>query len=175
MYRVIRRSFARFGFGQLERLISTLWVGSLWTTGYFAAPTLFITLADRTLAGTIAGSLFRTQAWVSLACAALLLLIYSCRQRQAKRDAKLSPDLLLVITMLVCTVIGYFGLQPFMAAIKESAAASSGMTQDARRDFLILHGAASSIYLIQSLLGVFLVINQTATKTNPIRSPAISP
>ncbi|MCE2832533.1 MAG: DUF4149 domain-containing protein, partial [Oxalobacteraceae bacterium] len=44
-------------------LLVTFWVGSLWTVGYLAAPTLFATLPDRALAGSIAGSLFRVEAW----------------------------------------------------------------------------------------------------------------
>ncbi|HEX7634207.1 MAG TPA: DUF4149 domain-containing protein, partial [Noviherbaspirillum sp.] len=48
-------------------LIATLWVGSLWTVGYLVAPTLFATLSDRALAGMIAGSIFRLEAWLSVA------------------------------------------------------------------------------------------------------------
>jgi hypothetical protein len=33
----------------------------LWAVGYLAAPTLFATLSDRVLAGTIAASLFKNQ------------------------------------------------------------------------------------------------------------------
>ena len=57
-------------------LLVTFWVGSLWTVGYLAAPTLFATLPDRALAGSIAGSLFRVQAWVSVGCGLLLLLLF---------------------------------------------------------------------------------------------------
>ena len=56
-------------------LVATLWAGSLWGVGYIAAPTLFAVVPDRVLAGTIAGSLFNTQAWVSIACGVLMLLL----------------------------------------------------------------------------------------------------
>ncbi|HEY0845985.1 MAG TPA: DUF4149 domain-containing protein, partial [Noviherbaspirillum sp.] len=56
-------------------LIATLWAGSLWTVGYLVAPTLFASLADRVQAGMIAGRLFRIEAWLSVACAAALLLL----------------------------------------------------------------------------------------------------
>lgn len=147
-------------------LIATLWVGSLWTIGYVVAPTLFATLADRVLAGTIAASLFRIEAWLSLACA-LVLLVLHVRNR-APDDAgrptslpamlsKLTP-LKLILAMAACTLIGYFGLQPFMATIREAAAASGGMAGEAKRNFGMLHGAASGIFLVQSLLGVALVL-----------------
>lgn len=138
-----------------QPLIATLWVGSLWTVGYLVAPTLFATLADRTLAGTIAGSLFRIEAWVSLACALALLLIM---WRTAPKTPQGSILMRLVLGMLVCTLIGYFGLQPFMAAIREASAASGGMSADAKMQFGTLHGAASGIFLLQSLLGVALIL-----------------
>ena len=52
----------------------TLWVGSLWTVGGLVAPLLFAQLADRNLAGNIAGILFTGQTWLGVACAAYLLL-----------------------------------------------------------------------------------------------------
>lgn len=140
-------------------LVATLWVGSLWTVGYLVAPTLFATLADRALAGTIAGSVFRAEAWLSLACAVSLLLLLRRSPENfpdAGRTGRWSP-LWLVIAMALCTVIGYFGLQPFMATIRE-AAAGREITGDARLYFGLLHGAASVIYLLQSLLGVALVL-----------------
>ena len=136
-------------------LIATFWVGSLWTVGYLVAPTLFATLADRALAGTIAGSLFRIEAWVSLACAVTLLLIMWRAAPQVPNRSTLSR---LVLGMLACTLIGYFGLQPFMAVMREASAASGGMSADARMQFGALHGAASGIFLLQSLLGVALIL-----------------
>ena len=65
----------------------------------------------------------------------------------------------LVIAMLLCTVIGYFGLQPFMAELRSIAAQSGGVMDDAVRSrFGLLHGAASAIYLIQSVLAFGLVL-----------------
>lgn len=136
-------------------LVATLWVGSLWTVGYLVAPTLFATLADRALAGTIAGNLFRIEAWISLTCALTLLLIM---WRTAPQTSNRLTLLRLVLGMLACTLIGYFGLQPFMAAIREASAASGGMSTDAKMQFGTLHGAASGIFLLQSLLGVALIL-----------------
>ncbi len=139
----------------LRALLVTLWAGSLWTVGYLAAPTLFATLADRTLAGSIAGSLFRVEAWVSVVCGLSLLLLLFADRGFAKRRG----CIILVVLMLVCLSVGYFGLQPFMAALKETAVANGGvMTDAARARFGMLHGVASVIYLIESLLAVFLVL-----------------
>jgi hypothetical protein len=141
---------------RIRLLLVTLWVGSLWTIGYIVAPTLFATLSDRVLAGTIAGSLFRIEAWLSVACAIGLLLMFR-RERWKEGEGKVR--LLLVLAMLVCTLLGYFALHPFMAALRETAGPDGVMNSDARTQFGILHGVSSGIYLIQSLLGVILVFN----------------
>ncbi len=146
----------RFYFLRLARtLLITLWAGSLWTVGYLAAPLLFATLPDRTLAGTIAGSLFRAEAWLSLACGILLLAIF-------RSDSTLQSRTIctrIVIVMLVCVVVGYFGLQPFMAEIRAAAAQAGGVMDDAMRmRFGVLHGVASVIYLLQSLAAIVLVL-----------------
>ena len=139
----------------LRTLLVTVWVGSLWTIGYLAAPTLFATLADRALAGSIAGSLFRVEAWVSLACGLSLLALLFADRSFAKRRA----CIVLVVLMLVCLSVGYFGVQPFMAALKETAVSNGGvMTEAARARFGMLHGVASVIYLVESLLAVVLVL-----------------
>ncbi len=69
----------------LRTLLVTLWVGSLWAIGYLAAPTLFATLADRMLAGSIAGSLFRVEAWLSVVCGLLLLGLFGLRHGAGRR------------------------------------------------------------------------------------------
>lgn len=139
----------------LRTLLVTLWVGSLWAIGYLAAPTLFATLADRMLAGSIAGSLFRVEAWLSVVCGLLLLGLFYADRGFAKRRT----CLLLVAGMLGCVAVGYFGLQPFMAELKATAVANGGVMDEAvRARFGMLHGVASVIYMLQSLLGVGLVL-----------------
>jgi len=136
-------------------LLVTLWAGSLWTVGYLAAPLLFATLPDRTLAGTIAGSLFRAEAWLSLACGMLLLAIFRSDTTLQSRAICIR----IVIGMLICVVVGYFGLQPFMAEIRAAAAQAGGVMDDAMRmRFGVLHGLASLIYLLQSVVAIVLVL-----------------
>lgn len=139
-------------------VIVTFWVGSLWTVGYVVAPTLFATLADRTLAGTIAGSLFRIEAWLSVVCALLLLLLFKQKNGGMMEGESSRVPVMLVVGMLICTLIGYFGLQPFMAELRQSVVPGETMAGDARTRFAVLHGISSAIYLVQSVLGVALVI-----------------
>lgn len=139
-------------------LITTLWVGSLWTIGYVVAPTLFATLSDRALAGTIAGSLFRTEAWLTIVCGLVLIILFGYRIHDD--SAPLRKTLLwLTLCMVTCTLVGYFGIEPFMAGLREAALETGGvMNADSKMKFGLLHGIASGVYLLQSLLGVGLIL-----------------
>ncbi|MFI4940703.1 MAG: DUF4149 domain-containing protein [Burkholderiales bacterium] len=138
---------------RVRLLVATLWVGSLWTIGYVAAPTLFATLFDRVLAGTAAGNLFRVEAWLSIMCGALLLALQIWQDKHVRsREARLMG------AMLACTLIGYFCLQPFMAALREAAGPAGVMASDGKLKFAVLHGVASGFYLIESLLGGALIL-----------------
>lgn len=137
---------------RLSQLLLTVWVGSQWTIGYMVAPVLFATLADRVLAGTIAGQLFHLEAWVSVFAACVLLVLAWSEQRKL--------FMRLVLAMLACTLLGYFGLQPQMAALRAAAAATGGvMLGEVKAQFGMLHGISSAIYGVQSLLGVALILS----------------
>jgi hypothetical protein len=144
---------ARF-FPALRLIVTSLWAGSLWTVGYLVAPVLFSTLPDRVLAGSIAGSIFRIEAWLSLGCGLVLLAMIVFDDASRERRSLLR----LIVVMLLCVMVGYFGLQPWMAALREAAGPSGVMEGAARTQFGILHGVASLIYLFQSLLASVLVL-----------------
>lgn len=153
-------------------LVAALWAGSLWTVGYLAAPTLFATLSDRVLAGTVAASMFRAEAWVSIACALVLLLLMwisagagsgaglfaSSAANYAAKSRRMV--MIIVLTMLACTLVSHFGLQPSMAALRAAAGPGGVMEEGARNQFGVLHGISQGIYLVQSLLAVWLVVKQ---------------
>lgn len=141
---------------RIQLVIATLWVGSLWTVGYMVAPTLFATLPDRTLAGAIAGRLFCVEAWLSVFCAIALiaLTLFS-----AGINDRLRKYLLALLTaMLTCVLIGYFGVQPFMAALREGMAGGNVVNSASKTQFGILHGVSSAFYLTQSFLGIVLIL-----------------
>jgi hypothetical protein len=132
-------------------LITTAWVGSGWTVGYLVAPTLFRTLPDSAQAGTIAGQLFQVQAWFSVACAVILM---GMARYEHVRISRLIPG------MLICTLLGYFALHPFMAHLREL-----GLNDpDVKWQFGVLHGLSSGIYLMQSILGAMLVLSARPLK-----------
>ena len=58
----------------LYSIAVTAWVGSLMAIGFIAAPLLFARIADRTVAGALAGDMFSITAWVGLACGTYLVI-----------------------------------------------------------------------------------------------------
>jgi hypothetical protein len=138
-------------------LLTALWAGSLWSVGYLAAPTLFATLSNRMLAGSIAGSLFRVEAWLSMLCAVVLLGLLKWDQRKIAGNA-LRILVGTILGMLCCTLLLHFGLQPLIADLRNAADASGLMPAEIQSRFGILHGISSGIYLIESLLAIVLVL-----------------
>lgn len=145
---------------RMRFLVATLWAGSLWTIGFIVAPTLFGTLSDRVLAGNIAGSMFRAEAWLSIACALVLLALlqWGAGALELKRRRLLGA---LVLSMLVCALLSHFGISPLMAELKAQAQGSSGIMDEAMRSrFGMLHGVSTLIFAVQSLLAGVLIWKQ---------------
>lgn len=133
----------------------TLWVGGLLAIGYIAAPVLFASLGDRQLAGLVAGKLFALIGWVGLGSAAYLLIFLIGRWggRVFKRAV-----FWLVILMALMTAASQLGIQPLMAQLKADALPREVMESVLRDRFATWHGVSSILYLIQSLLGLWLVV-----------------
>ena len=133
----------------------TLWVGGLWAIGYIAAPVLFSSLGDRQLAGLVAGKLFSLIGWIGLGSAAYLLLFLLVRQGgQVFKGAVFW----LVLSMAVLVAASQFGIQPLMAQLKADALPREVMASVLRDRFAAWHGISSILYLVQSLLGLWLVV-----------------
>lgn len=133
----------------------TLWVGSLWTIGYVVAPTLFATLADRQMAAMLAGKLFVLIGWIGLGCAAYLLIFMLLRLGRAALGRW---SFWLVALMLGLTAISQFGINPLLAQLKADALPREVMESVLRDRFVTWHGIASILYLLQSLLGLLVVM-----------------
>ena len=133
----------------------TLWVGGMWAIGYLAAPVLFASLGGRQLAGMLAGKLFAWIGWIGLGSAAYLLLFLMLRAGgQVFRRAVFW----MVLLMALMTVASQFGIQPLMAQLKADALPRAVMESVLRDRFAAWHGVSSILYLVQSLLGLWLVV-----------------
>jgi MFS family permease len=145
----------------LYNIAVTLWAGGMLAVGYLAAPVLFSQLADRSLAGAVAGAMFSAIAWVGLACGTYLVLFILVGK--GWRAIK-SGVFWIVVLMLTLTVAGHFGVQPILAQLKADALPRQVMESALRDRFSTWHGVSSALYLVQSLLGIALVILQERGK-----------
>lgn len=142
----------------LHAIVISVWVGGQAAIGYIAAPMLFSQLTDRMLAGNLAGAMFSVMAWVGLGCGAYLLLYLALTQGVAVRR---SPAFWLVVTMVAVTLAGHFGIGPILAQLKAEALPQPVMESALRERFALWHGASSLLYLLQTLLGMALVVQQS--------------
>lgn len=138
-----------------ERILLTLWVGGMWAVGYIVAPTLF-NMLEKTVAGNVAGQLFTIMSYVGLVCGTLLII-----GTMNRLGAQVTQHWVFwaLVVMVVLVLIGQFVLQPMMAELK-----ATGITDLNRSEFGKLHGIASVLFLINSLLGLALVASAVRTE-----------
>ena len=136
-------------------LVAAFWAGALWVLGYVAAPSVF-GIVSGPLAGDIVGGFLRRMAWISIACAVLMLVL-----------VRLSPDLdsgrrrylhLLVLAMLACALVMFVGLQPAMAALREAAGPGGVRASPMWTQFAVMHGVSQLFHLIEAVLAAILVV-----------------
>ena len=138
------------------RLLSAVWVGSLLTIGYAVAPVLFKTL-ERMTAGSVAAQLFRIEAILGVVCGVLLLALSNQQVRRGGSEYRRVRWI--VAAMVVCVLVGYFALQPFMNALRVAAmeAGTDIANSPYASRFGMLHGVSSLFYLVESVLGLMLI------------------
>lgn len=129
----------------------TLWVGGMWFAGYVVAPVLF-QLLDKTTAGTVAGQVFSINSYLGLFCGLFLMLslLFKPVEDQAGRFR-----LWIVIIMLCVIIAGQFILAPMMVELKQAGIIEGSENAG---HFARLHGVSSVLFLINSLLGLLLVV-----------------
>ncbi len=153
------------GAQRLFILVAGLWVGSILTVGYLVAPTIFGTLTDRQVAGMVAGSIFKVEAYLStIVCIALMVLANLLVTRGLTQYRIIR---LILLGMLLCSVVASFVFIPWMNTLRDQALLNGMpvMLSPSAVLFGKLHGASSIVFMIQSALGLYLVWR--LTKPNP--------
>jgi len=149
---------------QIQRmfsLISGLWVGSFMTIGFLVVPILFSSLGDRQVAGMVAANLFKVTAYSGVVICAILMVMASYLVRLQAAQYRLARWILL--GMLACTVGAAFILIPWMNSLRDQALFLGISVRESTNATLFtrLHGVSSTLFLIQSLLGLVLVWRAT--------------
>jgi hypothetical protein len=126
-------------------LLAGLWAGVILCIAAIGAPASFA-IVPRDIAGQVAGQMFAREAYLSLGAALMLLMAIRRRTRgdvEVGKGSVMSANMLLVLGALFCTVLGYFALQPMMAAAKMGQGALS---------FGALHGISAVFFVLKGLL-----------------------
>ncbi len=141
--------------GALRRLLPGLWAGVLLGVAVLAAPAPFATLAPAD-AGRVVARVLMHEAYLSLALGTLLLLLERlvARQAVARGGSQFSTGMVLALATLFCTLAGYFGLQPLMAAARGGQGALS---------FGQLHALSAGFFLAK--LALVLALAWRALRT----------
>jgi len=134
-----------------ERLLLTLWVGSLWAIGYLAVPMAFANLEVH-IAGNYAGKLFYAVNIIGVVSATILLI-----SRLFIFGVRVFPRywrswLILLMLLVSLAFVGF--IQPEMQALKQL-----GLEQGSNIErFNDLHKLSENLYLLLSLFGLMLVL-----------------
>ncbi len=140
----------------LATLSAVAWVGGLWSVGYLAVPILFYSQPDRQLAGMLAGQMFTVLGYLGMVCGSYLLALRLMTSGRAAMQQKLFWT---IVAMLLITLLSQFLFQPLMADLKVQALPLEVTQSNWAGQFRMWHGISSITYLLQSLLGMLLVIN----------------
>lgn len=135
-----------------ERLLLTLWVGSLWAIGYLAVPMAFANL-ELDIAGAYAGKLFYAVNIIGVVSAVILLIsrLFVFGVKAFHRYWR--SWMLLLMLAVSLAFIGY--IQPEMQALKELGYQQNN---ELTERFGQLHMLSENLYLLLSLFGLMLVL-----------------
>jgi hypothetical protein len=138
-------------------MVSGLLFGGLVTVGFLVTPSLFFVLADKQVAGMIAGEIFKNTSVFSLLFSVFLLIYSNLLVKRGFNQYKSSRWLLLV--SIILTIIGTFVLQPMMNDLRELALSEGApvMQSPQAKSFATLHQLSSVLFTIEVIVsgGVF--------------------
>ena len=134
---------------RLRLLLPPLWGGMLLAVAFMAAPAAFAALAPAE-AGRVVAHVFAAEAATSLAAAVLFVMVERRRGGRA-----MGADALLALAALFLTVVGYYALQPMMAAARTGAGSVS---------FGALHGLSLAFYAAKTVAVLVLAWRVSAPR-----------
>jgi Domain of unknown function (DUF4149) len=126
-----------------RRLLPGLWLGWTLCVALLAAPAAFATLLPAD-AGRVAARMLAQEAYTALALGVVVLVLERLQARplaMAGRGSQFSTGMVLALGALFCTLLGYFAVQPMMAAARAGQAALS---------FGQLHAISAAFFVVKS-------------------------
>ena len=144
-------------FHAIAAIALTVWLGGLLAIGYLAVPVLFHSLPDKQLAGQLAGAMFNALGYVGIICGVILLLEKRYAHTAQQRFWR-NKSVWIIAAMLGLGLLIQCGLSPVMAQLKLQAQPLDVMHSSDAAQFKMLHGVSSILYLLESVLGVVLLL-----------------
>ena len=130
----------------LRRLLPGIWFGVLLAIALIATPAASGAL-DKASFGAVARSIFAREAPTSLVFGVLILVIErrdALARHMATGASQFSVEMMLAAGALLCTVAGYYGLEPMMELARSGATTS--------HTFLQLHALSLAFFGVKGLL-----------------------
>ena len=139
---------------KLSFIFTSIWVGGLWAM-LMVTYVIFNIIPSSYIAGVIVSDLF-TYINIFGMGTLFLLLVYGFHNESIRFFKKIQSWLALFILAIVC--ISFFGINPILEALKLEAFPKEVMESVSAHRFSAWHGIASIAYLIQCILGIFLLL-----------------
>lgn len=139
---------------RIAALLLSVWLGVQLGFGYVVAPILFANL-DKMVAGQLAGQLFHVSNYMGL-LAWLVVLVVLKRRSAWEFGSGDKRVCVLVCVLLALFAISEFAITPTIAALKvgETTLLANWLSGS----FKVWHGVSSVFHLLQSLLGLGLMV-----------------
>jgi hypothetical protein len=141
-------------FQKLSIIISSLWVGGIWSM-LMVTTILFNKIPSSYIAGAIANDMFVFMNLFGMFSSGFLL-IYGFKKENLSFFRTIT--FWLIILMLSLILISYFGINPVIENLKDSSFSKEIIESVFADRYSTWHGVASAAFLIECLLGIFLVL-----------------
>jgi len=139
---------------RLSIIISSLWVGGLWSM-LMVTTILFNKVPSSYIAGAIANDMFTFMNLFGIFSSSFLL-IYGFRKE--KLSFIRSITFWLLVIMLSIILISYFGINPILENFRDNSISKEIIESVFVNRYSTWHGIASSAFLIECFLGIFLIL-----------------
>ena len=135
-------------------IISSLWVGGLWSM-LMVTTILFNKVPSSYIAGAIVNDMFVFMNLFGI-FSSVFLLISGFRKENFSFIKSITFWIL--ILMLVLILISYFGINPILENFRDNSVSKEIIESVFVSRYSTWHGIASTAFLIECFLGIFLVL-----------------
>ena len=139
---------------KLSIIISSLWVGGLWSM-LMVTTILFNKVPSSYIAGAIVNDMFVFMNLFGI-FSSVFLLISGFRKENFSFIKSITFWIL--ILMLVLILISYFGINPILENFRDNSVSKEIIESVFVSRYSTWHGIASTAFLIECFLGIFLVL-----------------